>query len=127
MPSGQKQRRGVALTAITIVCAALLATPLTLNHISNSTARSKLQRLADTLALSALMSVETDDRLALANAIAVSGTHGHSFSSTLKRTSADGLRSSEVVIADRHRPPLAFLLADRDVTVEVTGRVLIRR
>lgn len=101
-----------------------LLTPMTLNTISARSARDRLQTLADSLALSALLSDEADDSLVLEAALAAMGARAGGLSPTLRRFATDGLRTSEVVIAGRYTPPIAFLYTDAADTVEVTGRAI---
>ncbi|WP_146215637.1 hypothetical protein [Hoeflea marina] len=116
--------RGLVVGVAVAVCALALLTPLTLNWISAHAARGKLQALADTLALSTLLSDGDDDDAVLETAMAAIGPRTQDLSPTLRRYRVDGLRTSEVVIACRYTPPIPFLYTDAIDTVEVTGRAI---
>jgi hypothetical protein len=105
-------------------CALALLTPITLNSISARATHGKLQALADTLALTALLSDEADDNLALQTAMAAIGNRIDNLSPTLRRFKADGLRTSEVVIAGRYVLPMTFPYSNSADTVTITGRAI---
>ena len=123
---GKRHRKAQSWTAgiFIFACALALLTPIALHRISAHSARGELQALADSLALTALLSDEADDDVLLKNAMVAIGGRFGDLSPTLHRFRTDGLRTSEVIIAGRYVSPISFLDAYATETVEITGRAI---